>query len=66
MLQPVNDAEPGTGKLAELMIKISPSRQLARGNDHRDASNHNAVKAGLQIALAAQADHLVCHLTLLE
>jgi hypothetical protein len=66
LLQPLDEAEPGAGKLAELVIKISASRQLARGNDHRDASNRHAVEAGLEIALAAQADHLVGHLTLMK
>jgi hypothetical protein len=53
LLQCLDKAEPGAGKLAKLMIKISASRQLARGKDHRRASNRHAVEAGFEIALAA-------------
>ncbi len=66
MFQRLDEPEPSACKLAELMIKISPSRQLARGNDHRDASNRYAVEAGFQITFAAQANHLVGHLALMK
>ena len=52
------------GELVELVVKFRPISQLSGRDDERHKggcparSNCDAIEAGFEIALAAQADHL--------
>ena len=59
--------------MLELMIKIRPAIEFAgrddgwhKGSTPARALNRDAIEAGFQIALAAQADDLVSHLPFIE
>ena len=51
LFQRADEAKPGTGKLAELMIEISASRQLSRRDDHREAQTATRSRLALRSRL---------------
>ncbi len=70
--QRVDDADAGGGQLADLMVKLGALVKLAGREDERHNARARArsggdlVEAGLQVALAAEADDLFGHLAVLE
>src|SRR6266567_4968117 len=65
LLQRDDNGQAGGSELAELVIKISPPRELCRGEGKGHSSRH-AIEAGFKIAFALEADDLLGDLALAE
>src|ERR1043166_4237283 len=57
LFQRDDDRQAGRGELSELMVKISPSRQLSGGERNGHLSRHT-IGTGFAVALALEADNL--------
>jgi len=65
LLQRDDDGQPSRSELSELMVKISPSRQLSGGESNGHLSRHT-IKTGFEVAFALEADDLLGNLALAE
>jgi hypothetical protein len=65
LFQPDDNGQSSRGELSELMIKISPSRQLSGGEGNGHLSRHT-IKTGFEVAFAFESDDLLGNLALAE